>query len=226
MREKICKWTIRTPLLAAALAICACTAPPAPPLPQQPAPTAPSLQASRAAHRIVADESLLAITVRRGGPLARMGHDHVVASRHLEGFVDLAAGRTEVRFRLDQLTVDEAALRQQAGLDTQPSADAIEGTRRNMLGKVLQAQTHPWVLVRAAFEPGTRAWLRAEITLHGITRAYRVPLQLHEDGTALHASGAFTIKQTDFGITPFAVFGGALAVKDELELRFAINARR
>jgi hypothetical protein len=226
MRKKICKWTIRTPLLAAVLAICACTAPPAPPLPAEQAAAAPPLQASRTAHRIISSESLLAITVRRGGPLARMGHDHVVASRQLEGFVDVAAGRTELRFRLDQLTVDEPALRKEAGLDTQPSADAIEGTRRNMLGKVLQAQAHPWVLVRAAFEPGTRDWLRADITLHGVTRAYRVPLQLRADGGALHASGAFAIKQTDFGITPFAVFGGALAVKDELELRFAISARR
>ncbi len=40
------------------------------------------------------------------------------------------------------------------------------------------------------------------------------------------ANGAFTVKQSDFGIKPFAVFGGALSVKDELELKFAISARR
>lgn len=174
----------------------------------------------------MAGESLIAMTVRRGGPLARMGHDHVVATRQIEGFVDVEQGRTELRFRLDQLTVDEAALRKEAGLETQPSADAIDGTRRNMFSKVLQAEAYPWVLVRAAFEPGMKDKLRAEITLHGVTRAFQVPLQLREDGAVLQASGAFTVKQTDFGITPFAVFGGALSVKDELELRFAISARR
>ena len=174
----------------------------------------------------MAGESLIAKTVRRSGPLARKGHDHVVATRQVEGFVDVAQGRTELRFRLDLLTVDEAALRKEAGLETQPSADAIDGTRRNMFSKVLQADAYPWVLVRAAFEPGMKDKLRAEITLHGVTRTYQVPLQLREDGATLQASGAFTVKQTDFGITPFAVFGGALSVKDELELRFAISARR
>jgi polyisoprenoid-binding protein YceI len=82
------------------------------------------------------------------------------------------------------------------------------------------------VLVKAAFEGNSRNMLGAEITLHGVTREYKVPLQLREDGATVVANGAFTVRQTDFGITPFAVFGGALAVKDELELRFAISARR
>lgn len=211
--------------LAALLASSACgTQPPGPTA--VPAPAAPVLQASQSAHRIVAGDSLVTITVRRGGPLARMGHDHVVATRQLDGFIDLEQGRTELRFRLDQLTVDEAALREEAGLETQPSVDAIDGTRRNMFSKVLQAQAYPWVLVRAAFEPGRKDMLRAAITLHGVTHEYQVPLQLRADGASVLASGAFVARQTDFGITPFAVFGGALAVKDELELRFAISARR
>jgi len=226
MRKKICKWTFPAAYLAAVLAISACsTQPPSPPS-AQPEAAAPALRGSQSAHRIVAGESLIAITVRRGGPLARMGHDHVVATRQVEGFIELAQGRTELRFRLDQLTVDDAALRKEAGLETQPSADAIDGTRRNMFSKVLQADAYPWVQVRASFEPGVKDRLRAEITLHGVTREYKVPLQLREHGASLLASGAFTVKQTDFGITPFAIFGGALAVKDELELRFAISARR
>lgn len=226
MRKNICKWTFQAALLAAAMAISACsTQPPAPPA-AQPTTAEPALQASQSAHRIVAGDSLITITVRRSGPLARMGHDHVVATRQVEGYVDIEQGRTELRFRLDQLTVDDATLRKEAGLETQPSVDAIDGTRRNMFNKVLKADAYPWVLVRAAFEPGTKDKLRAEITLHGVLREYEVPLQLREDGAAVLASGAFTVKQTDFGITPFAVFGGALAVKDELELKFAISARR
>lgn len=204
------------------MAISACsTAPPAPP-PQAPA-AAPQLAAAQQAYRIVANGSLVAITVRRGGPLARMGHDHVVATRALEGFVDVEQGRTELRFRLDQLTVDEPDLRRAAGLDSQPSADAIDGTRRNMFGKVLQAGPYPWVLVRARQEG---AMLSADITLHGVTRNYRLPLHLAVAGDGLTARGNFVAKQSDFGIVPFAVFGGALAVKDEMELRFEISARR
>ncbi len=226
MRKKNCKWPYQAAFLVAALAISACgTQPPAPPAATAPL-AGPALHASQTAHRIVAGDSLVTITVRRGGPLARMGHDHVVATRQLEGFIELAQGRTELRFRLDQLTVDEAALRKEAGLETQPSADAIDGTRRNMFNKVLKADAYPWVLVRAAFEQGAKDRLRAAITLHGQTREYIVPLELREDGATVLASGAFKVRQTDFGITPFAVLGGALAVQDELELKFAISARR
>ena len=223
MQKKNFKWQIKTALFSAVLAISACSTLPSPPPMAGPEPT---LQANAAAHQIVAGESLITITVRRDGPLARMGHDHVVATRQIEGFVDLPQGRTEMRFRLDQLTVDEAALRKEAGLETQPSADAIDGTRHNMFSKVLQAEAYPWVLVRAALEPGKRDALRAQITLHGVTHEYQVPLQLKEDGASVRANGAFTVKQSDFGIQPFAVFGGALSVKDELELKFAISARR
>jgi len=227
MQEKNCKWSIQIALLAAGLAISACTTPPTPPAPPAPQTgSEPTLQANQGAHQILAGESLITITVRRSGPLARMGHDHVVANRQLEGFVDVAQGRTEFRFRLDQLTVDEAALRKDAGLETQPSADSIDGTRHNMFAKVLQAEAYPWVVVRAALEPGLRDLLRAQITLHGVTHEYQVPLQLKEDGASVLAKGAFTVKQSDFGIKPFAVFGGALSVKDELEIKFAISARR
>lgn len=222
MREKICKWIIYSALSLGALAISACSTSPPPPSTATPD-AAPALAATQQAHRIIAGESLVAITVRRGGPLARMGHDHVIATRQLEGFIDLAKGHTELRFRLDQLQVDEPAMRKEAGLDTQPSPDAIEGTRRNMFNKVLQAAAHPWVAVRAE---RNGEFLDAQVTLHGITRNYRVPLQLKENGAELEARGSFTARQSDFGITPFAVFGGALAVKDEMELRFAISARR
>lgn len=221
MREKICKWNIFAPLCLAALTLSACRTAPAPA--PVPVPSAPHLAPSRQAHRIQSGESLIAITVRRGGLLARMGHDHVVATRAVEGFVDVARGSTEMRFRLDQLTVDEPGLRREAGLETQPSADAIEGTRRNMFSKVLRAEAHPWVLVRATREGDV---LRTDVTLHGVTRSYRVPVQLAVQGNSVQARGAFVARQSDFGITPFAVFGGALAVQDEMELRFAINARR
>lgn len=226
MRKKIRKWSIRAALITAALCVCACTAPPAPVPAATPPAAEPVLAAAQSALRIVPGDSLIAITVRRSGPLARMGHDHVVATRQMEGFVDLVQGRTELRFRLDQLSVDEAALRKEAGLETQPTVDAIDGTRRNMYGKVLQAEAFPWVVVRAVLEPGKRDMLRADITLHGVMQQYQVPVQLRDEGGTVLASGAFTVKQTDFGIKPFAVFGGALSVKDELELRFAISARR
>lgn len=168
--------------------------------------------------------SLIAITVRRGGLLARLGHDHVVASRHISGTVAPAESRADFLFRLDQLTVDEAELRIAAGLDKQPSADAIEGTRNNMLTKVLDAERYPLVKVHA--ERGAAGQpLQVAITLHGVTRNMAIPVEIREANGVMTVTGNVNLKQSDFGITPFSVMAGALAVQDQMELRFTLVAK-
>ncbi|WP_229458962.1 YceI family protein [Massilia glaciei] len=167
-------------------------------------------------------QSLITVTVRRGGVLARLGHDHVVASRAISGFVAPDDGRADFQFRLDQMTVDEPALRRKAGLDTQPPAEAVEGTRRNMLGRVLEAERFPLVLLRARRVAGA---MRLTVTLHGVSRDYVVPTRLERSAGGVTASGALTLLQTDFGIVPMSIMGGAMQVRDPLELTFRVVAR-
>jgi hypothetical protein len=45
-------------------------------------------------------------------------------------------------------------------------------------------------------------------------------------GDSLTASGEARIRQTDFGIEPVSAVGGAVKVKDEVLVRYAIRARR
>jgi hypothetical protein len=168
-------------------------------------------------------QSLIAVTVRRGGPLARLGHDHVVASRGVTGFVAPAAGRADFSFRLDQMSVDEPALRKEAGLDTTPTAAAIEGTRANMLARVLDAERFPVVALRADAAEGKP--VRLAITLHGVTRTVDAAALIEQGNGAVTASGALQLRQSDFGIVPMSVMGGALTVHDALELRYRIVAR-
>jgi hypothetical protein len=218
-------------LLLAALVLAGCAVAPPPPAPPAAAPAADNAaawyrQAAATGTKVMAidpAQSLIAITVRRGGPLARLGHDHVVASRAITGFAAPAQGRADFSFRLDQMTVDEPALRRDAGLDTEPSEAAIAGTRANMLGKVLEAERHPLVLLHAQQLPG--AALRLTITLHGTTRTVEVPARIEAGPDSVTASGAMQLRQSDFGITPMSVMGGAMTVLDPLELRFRIVAR-
>lgn len=175
--------------------------------------------------RIDAQASLLTITVRRGGALARLGHDHVIASRTLDGWVAPERGQAFFQFRLDAMSVDEAVLRAQAGLETTPSNEAIAGTRHNMLVRVLDAERYPLVTVQARYG-ATPGVLDAAITLHGVTRQVAVPTTVASaaDGRSLQASGKLLLNQSDFGITPFSVLGGAMAVQDQMELAFDIRA--
>lgn len=218
---------IRTylPLL---LLVAGCASTPTPP--PAPTPTTPAFSwyqdaaRTQPVLRIDPAHSLITVTVRRGGTFARMGHDHVVASRSVEGFVAPDAGRADFRFRLDQMTVDETDLRTKAGLTTQPDADAIAGTRTNMLTRVLEAERYPLVELHAE-RAGDRAdTLRLTVKLHGVSRTLDVPATIERSAAGLTASGAFTLNQSDFGITPMSVMGGALTVQDPMELAFRIVA--
>ncbi|MQA19874.1 YceI family protein [Rugamonas rivuli] len=213
-------------VLAALLAACTqlpTSAPPAPP--EAPPPAAEPVQPPAAnALTIDSAQSLIAITVRRGGLLARLGHDHLVASRHVSGTVSPSQNRADLQFRLDQLTVDEAELRVAAGLEKQPSADAIDGTRNNMLTRVLDAERYPVVSVHA--ERGAAGQpLQVAVTLHGVTRIMAIPAEIRESNGGMTVTGSVNLKQSDFGITPFSVMAGALAVQDQLELRFTLAAK-
>jgi polyisoprenoid-binding protein YceI len=186
----------------------------------------PAPVATYSAKSIDTANSLIAVTVRRGGVLARLGHDHVVASHAITGTVSPSQNRADFTFRLDEMKIDEADLRQIAGLEKQPSADAIAGTRHNMLTKVLDADRYPIVNVHAErIDDGQP--LQVSITLHGVTRTLAIPVELHEDkeNGIITVKGAVNLKQTDFGITPFSVMAGAMSVQDQMELRFDLRAK-
>lgn len=222
----------RSLLLLACLA--GCGAPPVTPPAAPPAavPADPvtwyldAARAGKAVYRIDAQQSLITIVVRRGGPLARFGHDHVVASRGVTGFAAPDQGRADFQFRLDAMSVDEPGLRLAAQLTTNPSPDAVEGTRANMLTRVLEADRYPLVQLSARSIKGDAGMVRLAVTLHGVTKSVDVPTRIARSAAALDASGELALRQTDFGIKPMSVMGGAMVVQDTMELRFRIHARR
>jgi YceI-like domain len=172
--------------------------------------------------------SIVVIEVRRGGSLARLGHDHVVASHDLAGFVAPDEGRADLWLPLDTLTVDEPALRAKAGLDTEPSAEDIAGTRSNMMGRVLETNRHPHALIAASDlgSGGSSIRLRIDITLHGTTRSFETGAEFDRTEDEWSVSGAIAMDQSEFGIVPLSVLGGAIAVQDRMNLSYRIRARR
>jgi hypothetical protein len=217
--------------LAAALVASACA--PLPPPAPRPESAAPALDEAyyrdaaehgRPVYRIEPGESLVLIRVHRGGRLASMGHDHVVSSREPRGFIDMEKGRCDLYVAVESLVVDDPAQRAAAGFDSTPSESDIAGTRSNMLDKVLEAERFPFVVVRVGAL--TRDVLEAQISLHGVTRPVRIPAKIDSSPERIGVTGSFALKQTDFGIEPFSVLGGALTVQDEVELSFALRAVR
>lgn len=185
-------------------------------------------------YRVVAEESLLQVYAYRGGAMARLGHNHVVASRHLAGVVfltdDLLQTRFDISFPVAELTIDEPALREEAGPDFPPSVpqSARDGTRTNLLSEaVLDAARFPTIRLRAvdvvptatAFEAGV------EITIKDQTRQVRVPAEVERSDGQIVARGEFPLKQSELGLKPFTVALGTLVVLDDLRVKFEITAR-
>jgi len=175
--------------------------------------------------RVDSAQSLVVIIVHRAGVLAQLGHDHVIASHNLSGYISMAEGQADLFVPLEQLVVDEPELRTEEGYNTQPSLEDIEATRRNMLKNTLDSERFPIVFIHIARLDANRPALNVSITLHGITRTYEVQAQIEAVLSGIAVDGRMSFDQSDFGITPFSVLGGALQVQDKLDLRFHILAQ-
>jgi polyisoprenoid-binding protein YceI len=187
-----------------------------------------ALAAGKPVYRVDPKESLIVIEVRRAGKFANLGHDHVVASHDARGWITPEEGRADLYVPLEDLVVDEAALRKESGFTTQPSESDIEGTRANMHDKVLEVEKFPFALVRVtgADAKAQNATLAVALTLHGTTRSFKVPAKLEAERERLSITGRLSFDQSDLGITPYSVLGGAIAVRDRVDLRFHVVARR
>jgi polyisoprenoid-binding protein YceI len=183
---------------------------------------------------IVSDESLLTLLVFRGGPLAKAGHNHVIASHTLRGTLyvpsDLTRATFDVHFPVAELTVDEAALRakeNEADFPPDVPDSAKEGTRKNMLGAaLLDAERHPDIdLQSSGLEQSGSQWMaHVKVTVRDHDSTIAVPVRYEPQGDELIVSGEFPLKQTDLGLTPFSALLGALQVVDEMKVRFRIAA--
>ena len=176
--------------------------------------------------RVDPGRSLVIIEVRRAGSLAQLGHDHVVASHATTGFIAPEQGRADLYVALDTLVVDESSLREAAGLETHPSAADIAATRRNMLEKVLESDRYPFVrlaVTGAVVGPGEKR-VPVAVTLHGTTRSIDASVEFQGGTGEALVTGSFAIDQSEFGIVPFSLLGGAIAVRDRVDVTFRLSA--
>lgn len=220
--------------LAAALTLTACA--PSPVKTPGRAPVLPARMVPGAVHyRVVQDSTLVYARVFRGGSLARLGHNHIIEFKDLRGEIYLADPVGRSRFDLAvspvDAVVDPPRLRASQGSDFRStvSKDARAGTRSNMLGHdVLDAAEFPWVTISSEGIRGPlhSAEVTVKITLKGVTRRLTVPVSITVNGSRLSATGHLDILQSEFGIQPYSVLGGALKVKDEVGVVFAVAAQK
>jgi polyisoprenoid-binding protein YceI len=219
------------------LALAGCQSSPPAPGDAPPAATPPAAAEIPAGARelhVAADESLLQILVYRGGAMAKLGHNHLIASHRLMGVVyvtdDLLATRFDLRVPVNELTVDEPTLRERAGADFPPDVpqSAREGTQRNLSSEaLLDGANHPEIRLRATDvrASGDGYEVGVEVTFKGQTYPLRVPVAVQRAENALTATADFPLRQTELGLKPFSVAMGTLVVLDEMRVRLELVAR-
>lgn len=173
------------------------------------------------------ERSELRVIVAPAGSLARLGHHHVIGGAVWSG--ELVVGESvfaDLAVTVDALEVDRPAWRRDEGLDS-IDEEAIEGTRRNLLGpKVLDAENHPRIEIRSIERVGPewQADVTARVRVRGRVSEWRVPVTVHRQGERVIVGGALDIDQTALGLDPFSAAGGALRVADRMRVRFRIVA--
>jgi len=162
------------------------------------------------------ERSQLTVYVYKSGVFSAFADNHVIRA-------PIAVGSLANEPPLSvSLTVHAAELRV---LDPNLAPARRAEVQARMVGpEVLDASRYPEIeFASTAVEAREAGELRitGRLTLHGQTRPVVVVVAAR-DGVY---RGSVMIKQRDFGIQPVAVAGGAVKVKDELKIEFAIVPR-
>ncbi len=215
----------RFPVLAILL-LTSCVAPP-PAVPPAPPPVAAPVVMPAPGQWLPACVNI-DIRVFRDGPLARLGHDHLVTASALSGSISVGAAMEDTRFEFSMpwsaLVVDDPAARARIGgifAAPVPEADR-EATRSNLLGPaMLDAAQFPVLELRSVrvvpWRVGYVATLEASI--RGSWRPLEMWLTIEPEGSYWRVDTIASLTHTQLGLVPFSVAMGALRVHEEMNLR-------
>jgi polyisoprenoid-binding protein YceI len=227
------------------LALAACGAPPprpsAPAGESQPGASTPgastpggSAPAAGDRYRIDPDHSELRLLVYRAGPMASLGHNHVISTHGLQGWAtygNASSAAFALTVPVADFVIDDPQRRMEEGADFADSVteEARSGTAHNMLGPaVLNAADFPALTIRSVSVTAGSGSLQARVALEvaGHASMLDVPFMLETSPHRLIAHGELALRQSSIGLTPFSVFLGALKVQDELRVKFKFVAVR
>lgn len=213
--------------------LAACTAPAPATQNSTPRPAAPAADAVR--YRIDGERSEVLVWVRSDGPLANLGHNHIIQVGELAGELWLPPDPRRAAFRLAfpvaALRLDEPERRAQqgAGYEESLSAEDIAGTRIHMLdAALLDGANYPQIeLYCESVSPSGAGWIaHTIIKVRSLSARVDIPIQLDSTANTLTASGEFTVTHEMLGLVPHSALLGSLRVAQPLRIRFRILASR
>ena len=162
------------------------------------------------------------------GFLSVLGHNPRIAVRDIRGEVQFAStGGALADVRVDVIIHPRSL----EVVDDISDKDRHE-IHRQMYDEVVEVERYPEI--RYDFSSPKiegnggqySSVMSGELTLHGETHPFAVPVRVFITGDTLKASGEFSVSQKQYGIVPVTVAGGAIKLKDEVKCTFNIVARK
>ena len=172
-------------------------------------------------------EGQLLVKVYRAGRLARLGHNHTIEAP-IHGWFTVAGTQVQAELfvRPSELAVDRPETRAAQGeaFSKPVKPEDVEGTRGNLLSEaVLNPLAHPFVRASIDSSRDSDGAVTVAFELAGKNATKRVYVeQLGDDPCRPDFRGAVTLSHQDFGLTPFSILGGAVAVAEEFEVSFEL----
>lgn len=177
--------------------------------------------------------SKLHIVLQRAGILAFLAHDHVLVARKISGVIKVHRGditRSSLRFSFPvaSLEVDPPEARAAEGLAGTLSESNRREVREQMLAAdQLDQARFPRIVADTVAVEGSlpNLVLQLRLRIKNVAKVILVPAQVRIDAQGLRARGTMELLQSDFGIAPYSILLGSIAVEDRLRILFDITAR-
>ena len=164
--------------------------------------------------------SKITVHVEKSGLFSAFAHNHTISAPLASGHLDVQKRTIELSFRSQEMKVLDPG--------TSDSERAtIESTMKS--DKVLDPARFPEItfVSTSVDAPATESkapphyLVHGNLTLHGVIRPVEMSVSFSEG----RYTGKVTLRQTDFSITPVKIAGGAVRVKDPIEIVFEIAAK-
>jgi len=184
---------------------------------------------------VVHSESEIRVLVFRAGLLAGFGHNHVILTSDIAGGIEItedpSASSVELTIPVESFEVDnkEARLEEGEQFERALSEKDILGTRDNMLGpRQLDSASFPSITIRSQSWSGEfpDMIVKAEITVRDHAQELDFPALVSVSDDQIVVTGIVAMTHEQLGLEPFTAVLGGLRVRDEMEIRFLITARR
>jgi polyisoprenoid-binding protein YceI len=160
--------------------------------------------------------STITIHVGKSGLFSAAGHDHWINAPIASGSIDESALRVNFTVATAKMSVKP---------DPKVDAKTQAQIQKDMEELTLDVNKYPEIVFRSSKieKTGDAEWkVEGPLALHGVTK----PVTISVKRTGEAYSARTILKQTDFAIKPISVAGGAVKVKNEVELDFQIFPRR